>query len=289
MFAGALLSYLLSHIVRWAQCTPAEKKKLTSTKEENTKLNSKTDATFAWICAKGKRFEVSSCTPLSMGPSITVFLQENTQKEGFFFTSSTGGQEKAFLLFRILCFSCDAATIIYIHQTSSPAYQSSNLIRTMCKAISPRPVPIEINPLLASPAISAASGKETRKKVSFYEKVDVYVIDRLDPFAVRELFYRPADFRRFRSESSLEILEAESGTGSKAQLTAALQAVLSICLASSTTSQQKRLPPAIATCNQSYQRESQIGRQRCRCGSPSQVPQYRLSSESLLRELAFSV
>ena len=157
----------------------------------------------------------------------------------------------------------------------------------MCQPISPRPTPIEINPLLDVAPVTAAPTKGRRKSVSFYEKVDVYVIDRLDPFAIRELFYRPVDFHRFRSESCLEILEAESRRGrSKDPLTAALRALLSGGFARS--DQLKLRPPTEAPCNQGN-KKLQLVTQKFACGSGARLPPQRLSPESLLRELSFTV
>ena len=158
----------------------------------------------------------------------------------------------------------------------------------MCQPISPRPTPIEINPLLdVAPVTAAPATKGRRKSVSFYEKVDVYVIDRLDPFAIRELFYRPVDFHRFRSESCLEILEAESRRGgSKDPLTATLRALLSGGFARS--DQLKLRPPTEAPCNQGN-KKLQLVTQKFTCGSGTRVPPQRLSPESLLRELSFTV
>lgn len=158
----------------------------------------------------------------------------------------------------------------------------------MCKPIAPRPVPIDVNTLLyaAAAPLSAVPVKVTRKRVSFHDKVDVYVIGRLDPFAIRDLFYRPADFRRFRSESCLEVLEANAG--GKAPLAAAIQAILGVCITVSGASQAKQLLPTnLATNRRPQQRKCQISAPQCI--STMQASPRRLSPESLLRELAFAV
>jgi hypothetical protein len=80
----------------------------------------------------------------------------------------------------------------------------------MCRPI-PRDAikPIQIQAIGSKVATITSPSK---RRVRFHETVDVHVIDRLDAFAVRELFYRSVDYHRFRSESCLELLEAQAKT-----------------------------------------------------------------------------
>ena len=69
-----------------------------------------------------------------------------------------------------------------------------------------------IKPILV-PAICkevATTSPTQNRRVRFHDTVDIHVIDRLDAFAVRELFYRAVDYHRFRSDCCLEKLEAQA-------------------------------------------------------------------------------
>lgn len=150
----------------------------------------------------------------------------------------------------------------------------------MCKQITSRPAPIAVSPLhtaaafvvVALPAVQqkpiAAAVQQPKKRVSFHNVVDVYVIDRLDPFAVRDLFYRSDDFRRFRSDICLEKLET------KACETSLVTAVFRAILTNIGVQSSKQLTTPTRTLQLQQQQQSR---------------RPRSSPESLLRELSFAV
>jgi hypothetical protein len=136
----------------------------------------------------------------------------------------------------------------------------------MCRPISREAItPIKVPAIGKEVATTAPS----KRRVRFHETVDVHVIDRLDAFAVRELFYRGVDFHRFRSECCLEKLEAQAYT--QDPLRAIFQPMFKVIV--DVTGQQRQLRAQY---------------------SPTQTTKIQstlrfLSAEALLKELAFLV
>ena len=102
-----------------------------------------------------------------------------------------------------------------------------------------------------------------RKSVSFHETVDVFVISRLDAYAVRELFYRHEDYRRFRSESCLEILQAKADQTAGDPVVSVFRALFGVS------------------------KRQQWMQQHCQSRPCTMEAQPKPSPETLLRELAF--
>ena len=141
----------------------------------------------------------------------------------------------------------------------------------MCKPISNRPVPIAIQPLqseVSLPNKALSSPRQSKKRVSFHKTVDVCVVDRMDAFAVRELFYRPEDFRVFRAEYCQEILERQARP---LPLTSVLHAVLS------------------SLTGNTFQIQLYSKQNLRRCHARRHPLQQRASPETLLKELAFII
>lgn len=53
----------------------------------------------------------------------------------------------------------------------------------------------------------SSSASSIRKRVSFDDTVDIYSIERVKKEQTADLFYRPEDYRRFRSDTCLELLD----------------------------------------------------------------------------------
>ncbi|CAB9497696.1 expressed unknown protein [Seminavis robusta] len=145
----------------------------------------------------------------------------------------------------------------------------------MCRAIPRESItPITVSAIINGKAVEAAgaSAVPIKKRVSFHETVDVYVIERLDAFAVREMFYHPSDYHRFRSECCLEKLEARS---KQDPLVGFFQSIVS----------------SIGVSCRMQQRNIMIQRRRQQQQSCStarvQAAMRQVSPESIVRELAF--
>ena len=139
----------------------------------------------------------------------------------------------------------------------------------MCKPTNLDSSPLRIVALATAPT-KAAAPPGMKKNVSFNETVDVYVIDRLDAFAVRELFYRSEDYRLFRAESCMEILQAQADQSA--------DPVVSIFRALFGLGNRRQ-----QWSRQHQQRQQQILSRSCT------VEVQRATPETVLRELAFAI
>ena len=154
----------------------------------------------------------------------------------------------------------------------------------MCRPISKNPASE-----LRTITISGDSTMLMKKRVSFDAKIVVHVVPRMDPFAVRECFYKPSDFRRFRSEACLEILEARA---TREPWKTILKGILSRLTPQSQQPQQidfssYQYYQAFPHCGGSDQ--LQLTTSSCKADLSSNYQQRQISPESLVRELAFAI